>query len=306
MIYFLSGENWYGRDLALKALLKNVGVEAIERPDTTTLDASELRDMLRAQSLFSEKRCIVFSNLSENKPVWEVLGDSLDAVSSDITLIFVEDKPDKRTRTYKALQKHAKTEEFSLWTPRDTPRATEWLLAVAKSQNIPLKTRHAKQMIELVGVDQARLAKALEKLALADEINEQIIEAVVDQSPNDSIFTLLESALKGDIAEVRQSIVNLSQIEDAYKVFGLLSSQILQIGALVFAGEKSSGEVAKDIGAHPFVLSKLAPYAKRIDHSRAKLYIDMAAKTDMQLKSTSVDPWTLVEKLLGEIAISSQ
>lgn len=301
MIYFLSGENWYGRALVLKALLKKVGVETIERPDTSKMEVSELYDMLQAQSLFSEKRCIVLSGLSDNKLVWEAMGNIAGTVSSDITLIIVEDKPDKRTKTYKTLQKYAETEEFPLWTPRDTPKATEWLIAAAKAQDVPLKTRDAKQVIELVGVDQARLAKALEKLRLVSELTPEAIAASIDREPSDNVFSLLETALKGDVVSVQASLVTLRQTEDAYRVFGLLSSQLLQLAALAYQKEVSPGEVAKQIGAPPFVLTKLRPFAQRLSEHEMTAMLELAAGTDMKMKSVAIDPWLLVEELLIKI-----
>lgn len=301
MIYFLSGENWYGRDLAVRSLLKKVGIESIERPDVSKMEVSELHDMLQAQSLFSEKRCIVLSGLSENKLAWEALGDMADSISPDITLIIVEDKPDKRTKAYKALQKHAETSEFPLWTTRDIPKATEWLLVVAKAQNVPLKTRDAKQLIERVGVDQARLAGALEKLQLMDEITPENIEASIDSQPGDNVFALLETALRGDDASLRSSIESLRQTEDAYRVFGLLSSQLLQLAALAYQKDVTPGEVAKQIGAPPFVLTKLRPFAQRLAEHEAAAMLELAANTDMKMKSVAIDPWLLVEELLIKI-----
>lgn len=302
MIYFLTGENWYGRNLALKTLLKKVDVESVERPDISKMEVSELHDMLQAQSLFSEKRCIVLSGVSENKLVWEALGDVADAVSPDVALIIIEDKPDKRTKAYKSLQKHAEASQFPLWTPRDTPMATEWLLATAKAQDVPLKTRDAKQLIERVGVDQARLAAALEKLQLMSEITPESIEASIDRQPSDNVFALLETALGSDDALLRLSIESLRRTEDAYRVFGLLSSQLLQLAALVYQKDVSPGDVAKQIGAPPFVLTKLRPFAQRLSEREMAAILALAAATDVKMKSVAIDPWLLVEELLVKIA----
>lgn len=302
MIYFLTGENWYARDRVLKHLFKELADETPERPDTSRLTAAELDDLLRAQSLFSEKRCVILTNLSENKHAWDALGELVDQVSPDVSLIVVEDKPDKRTKTYKALQKSATTKEFPLWTPRDTAKATEWLLTEAKSQDLPLKTRDAKQLVERVGVDQVRLAGALEKLALVDGITPEAIASSIDSHPEENVFQLLETALKGDIKELQAAVTTLRQTEEPYRVFGLLSSQLLQLAALTYRKDMSPGDVAKKIGAQPFVLTNLRPYARNIsEHDMANI-VQLAADTDMKMKSVSVDPWLLIEELLIKLA----
>lgn len=95
-------------------------------------------------------------------------------------------------------------------------------------------------------------------------------------------------------------IASLRQTDDAYKTMGLLSSQVMQFVALVYA-DKPSAEVAKDIGAHPFVLSKLMPLARRSSQVEVRRLITIIAKTDQQIKSSGQDPWLLIERCLLEI-----
>lgn len=301
MIYFLTGENWHERDRALKVLISQGG-EVPEYLDVEKLTTDSFKEILGAQTLFSQKRCIVVKHLSENKVVWDSLGTMLpDTPDDDLVLILVEDKPDKRTKTYKALQKSATVQEFPAWTERDSGLATEWLLHEAKRRGIPLKTRDASQVVQLTGADQGRLAAALEKLSLMQEITSESIEASIDAYAVDNVFILLETALRADVSQLQSMTVSLRQIEDAYRVFGLLSSQLMQLAALVYS-EKSPNEVARDIGAAPFVLSKLAPFAARISKSDMRRLLMWAAETDMQMKSISIEPWVLVEQLLLKIA----
>ena len=79
--------------------------------------------------------------------------------------------------------------------------------------------------------------------------------------------------------------------------FGLLSSQVFQLAALAVTS-KPANEVASDIGAHPFALSKLAPHAKQLGHSRTRQIVRIFADTDISMKSTGADPWLLIEKAL--------
>lgn len=298
MIYFLTGENWYAREQALRALIARSG-GAAEFLDVEKLTVEGLRETLSAQTLFATERCIVLRQPSENKTLWEALGEI--KVADDITLILTEEKPDKRTKTYKALKKQATTKDFPNWTERDAGFATEWLLSEAKTRDIPLKTRDAKLVIERLGANQGRLAGALEKLSLMDEITLESIEASIESYAVDNVFILLETALRGDISKVQSTTKNLRQTEDAYRVFGLLSSQLVQLAALVYSSEPPN-EVARAIGAPPFVLSKLAPFAARLPGSDMRQLLEWAASTDMNMKSIAIEPWVLVEQLLLKIA----
>jgi DNA polymerase III delta subunit len=80
-----------------------------------------------------------------------------------------------------------------------------------------------------------------------------------------------------------------------------LSGQAFQLVALTL-GDKAHAEIAKDIGAHPFALGKLAPYAKRKGRSGVRDILRSFAKADAGMKTSAGEPWLLVEKALLEVA----
>jgi len=300
MIYFLTGENWYARDKAVKAIIERAG-ETPEYIDTEKATADSLRELLGAQTLFSQVRTVILRQPSENKSLWGSLDEVAASVADDITLIITEDKPDKRTKTFKALQKQATTKDFPNWTERDAGFAVEWLLREAKEQGVRLKAPDAQRLIRRVGIDQGRLAAALEKIGLLPEITAETIEASIDARAVDNVFILLETALRGEVNDVQIVLKSLRQTEDAYRVFGLLGSQLTQLAALVYSKE-SPNEIARTLGAAPFVLSKLAPFAVRISESSMREILEWAADVDIKMKSVAIDPWVLVGQLLLKIA----
>jgi DNA polymerase III delta subunit len=60
--------------------------------------------------------------------------------------------------------------------------------------------------------------------------------------------------------------------------------------------------VAADLGAHPFVLQKLAPYARRITADQLAKINRAMIRADEQMKTTAAKPWMLVEVALVDIA----
>jgi DNA polymerase III delta subunit len=67
--------------------------------------------------------------------------------------------------------------------------------------------------------------------------------------------------------------------------------------------EKSSAEVAKDLGAHPFALSKLAPRANKMSPSDAKQLLALFIEADATLKSSAHNPWLLIERALLKVSL---
>ena len=300
MITLLTGENSFENERALGALVSSFDGKA-ERIDGPELDLRQLPDLLMGVSLFASKRLVIIKQLSDNKTIWSRLGEWLPRISPDIHLVLVEPKPDKRTKTYKDLQKIAQVHESKLWTDRDMHAAEQWVTVEAKQRGFALDKKCAQFLVARVGTDQWLLSQALEKLAVAGPVTVEIIEEVIDPNPTENVFLLFESALKGDAPTVKRMLTTLEVTEDAYKLLGLLSGQAVQLAVLALS-DKPSAEVAKDMGVHPYAMSKLSPAAKRLGRSGAKKIIAAFAEADEAAKSSAADPWLLVERALMKVA----
>lgn len=300
MITLLTGENSYEIDRELKRLAANFD-GTLEKFDGEALEVRQLPDLLAGMSLFAEKRLVIIKQLSDNKAVWAELPAFLERISDDVDLVLVEPKPDKRTSAYKALQKAASVQEYKPWTERDSIKAEKWVGEQAAERGIKFTPALSRLLVARVGVDQWELAHALDKLSVLSEVTEDIIRDVIEANPSENVFELFETALKGNRTRIRVMIATLSLTEEPYQLFGLLSGQAFQLAALAAASE--SDNVAKDIGAHPFVLSKLKPYAKKEGIAGASQIAKAFAEADHAMKTSSIDPWLAIERALLQTAI---
>ena len=300
MIRLLVGENSFENERALQAAVSSFEGTA-ERFDGAELDLKQLPDLLMGVSLFADKRLVAIKSLSENKTVWAQFGDWIPRVSPDIHLILVETKPDKRTKTYKDLLKAADVHESKLWTDRDAAAAEAWAATEAKRLGFELDKKCARFLVARVGVDQWLLSQALHKLAVAETVSVEAIEDIIEPNPTENVFMLFESALRGDAPKVKRMLETLAVTEDAYKLLGLLSGQAVQLAVLTLA-DKPSAEVAKDMGVHPYALSKLTSAAGRLGRGGAKKIVAAFAEADEASKSSAADPWLLVERALMKVA----
>lgn len=300
MITLLTGENSFEIARTLDEIVRNFdGVP--EKIDGSELELDRLPDLIMGGTLFATERLVIIRDLSENKKIWEVLPEWLDRVSDEVHLVLVEPKPDKRAKTYKALQKAATVKSFEPWDERDVFAAEKWTQEEAKRHGLDLDKKCVRLLVERVGLDQWLLYHALEKLAVLDEVTPEIIESVIDANPSEKVFNLLDAALRGDTDKVHTMVRTLERSEDPYKTFGLLAGQVFQLAVLA-TSNKRPAEVATDIGAHPYALGKLAPHAERIGKAGVKKIVKIFADTDIAMKSVSADPWLQVEKALMKTA----
>lgn len=282
----------------------------IEKIDGREVTLESLPQLLSGATLFADKRLVVISELSENSSVWQVLPEWLERLSDDVDLMLVEPAPDKRTKAYKALQVAAEVKEFPLLTERDSFKAEQWLLAEAKDMGAKIDKPAVRELLKRSllpadrgqpVIDQWQAFHSLEKLAVLGVITAEHVENYIDIQPVDSVFGVFETALRGDREALHQLLADLEPREDPYKVFGLLSSQVFQLAALV-ANDQPSAETAKAIGVHPFALSKLAPMAKKLSKGELRRIVLAMSEADEAMKTSKGTPWTLIEQALMKIA----
>ncbi len=299
MITLLIGENSFEIERALRQITADFdGV--IERIDGSSLQLAQLPDLLMGVSLFATARTVIIRDLGSNKAIWPVLGDWLPRISDDIHLVLVESKPDKRTTAFKVLKNQATVHEFQPWTDRDTLVAERWVNDESKKLGIDMDKSSVQTLVRWVGIDQWQLFHALEKLALVDIVSVDVIKNIIEPNPIENVFNLFDTALRGDVNDLRQMLKILEQSEDPYRLFALLSSQVFQLAAV--ANATKDDNVAKDFGIHPYVVSKLQPIAKKIGKSGASKIITIFAAADDDMKLSRAEPWLLIERALIKVA----
>ncbi len=297
VITLLVGENSFEMERRVQEICAAFGGVA-EKIDGAELEVTELPELLVGVTLFTPKRLVIIKNLSENKELWNMLDKWLPRVSDDIHIVLIEPKPDKRTKTYKSLQKIATITELALWSERDISKAEQWVAGEAEAMGVAMDKKSIQILVERVGADQWGLLHALEKIAVLGVVTPAAIQEHIDAHPFENVFTVFEAALKRDIPELKRMLASLEFTEDAYRLFGLLSVQAFQF-AVVASASKPLAEVAKELSIHPFALTKLASYTKKQDATRI---VEALADADIAMKTSASDPWLLIERALLKIA----
>lgn len=304
MIYFLTGTNEFAARQALDKLVAAASskhdAHAIERIDGEGLDIARLPDLLQGGSLFATERLVILRDAAKNKALWEALGDWTERVSDEITLVILEPSPDKRTRTYKQLQKHGKSHDFSELNEHELAK---WAVATAQAEGVTLDAKTAAYLVRQVGTNQWLLNSELQKLiAAGPEINTAKIDQLVEPNPQASAFELLDAVLQGQQTKASELLARLKASEDPYKLYGLLVSQIQTLAVVATAAGKAPDAIAKEAGIHPFVVKKTQPLARKLRYAQLQKVIAAVALADTQMKSTGIEPWVLLEQCLGKVA----
>lgn len=293
MITLIYGPNAYRRTEALAQIVDDISLEAIERYDGEVMTPSQLHDALQGATLFATHKLVIVRDLSLNKSLWDELAARAVTIPDETHLVLIETAPDKRLKTFKALQKSAKVIACNELSEVDL---ITWIHTKAKAANASIDKRLAQLIIERVGVDQQRIAQELDKLfLLPGHLTAEVIAEVIDSNERGDVFALLDAVLREQIDVVRAQLTRLRHAEDPYRLYGLLVSQVVAL-SLVWAGQKLSPEtLAKQTGLHPFVIRKLSGVARGLHRSDLTNVVHELVKLDDQLKSSSLEAWELLE-----------
>lgn len=306
MIYLLYGPNTYEIDRGLTALLSGLADKypsvSPERLDAAEVELNSLPDIVQGTSLFNDRRIVILRAPSSNKPLWSLLETYIDKVSDMTELIIVDPGIDKRTKTFKTIQKVAQSHEYPEFGPRNMAVLHKWVADEAKKQGLELPRESVTLLLDRVGYEQWSLAQAITKLALIGDGSVGRIRDMIEPSPSANAFELFERALKGDDKVVRAMLADLRLTNDPHALVGLLGSQSYQL-ALVAHSNKTPVELGKLIGSSPYPLQKLTPLVRSLTKAQIKLAVEAIAECDRDLKRSVAPPWTLITRALLKIAV---
>lgn len=307
----LYGDNSYSKVLDLRQIQK-IAVDngfQVEKYDGADIEIADLVNLISGTSLLAEKRCIVVKNLSENTATWSRLPELLANWAGDIILIIVEDKLDKRLKSFKELAKVAEIREFKELSTKDEGFLVEKIQKLTADHGVGIGPKEAKTLVDWVGLDEWRLKSAIERLVLVEDFSENAIKQYIPRSAEDNIFDIFESALRGEADAVSSALSTLKAngtTDEAYQFFGLISSQLFNLISLKVGHNeaKTTDQIAKTIKANAWALSKLDSLARLTSVNELKDLNIKFVRTDEAIKESGIAPWDLIESLLIGLAYS--
>ncbi len=311
MIYLILGSNAYVAEQELAAIAKKLDVTP-ERVDVAALTDNSLADIMRGGSLFAQKRLVVASQLSDSRTLWAKAAEWASTMTSDTTLVLIETKPDRRTKAYKALAAVGKVITADPWTEYEAPKAEEWLRNLAKQNSVNLTQTQVKDMVVRAYVaspasssrvvDQFQLAQAIAALRSLDDVTDEAIATVLPPATPDTLFDLLEAAVRHDAARTKRLLDDIRHSEDPYMALAVILGQWAQLAAISFA-DGPPATIATELGIHPFVAKKLQALTRELSRADVTTFTHLAASLDAGSKRSKFSPWDGLERFLYGLAL---
>lgn len=306
MITILTGENSFllqrEFDMLITTFVATYGDMGLERLDGETASFERLQESLQSVPFLAERKMVVLRIPSANKQFTERAEQLFKELPSTTDVIVVEPKLDKRGNYYKLLKKIAELRDFP---QSDEAGLVPWLIATAKASGSILSPVDARYLVGRVGVNQQLLAHELEKLLLYNStISRQTIELLTDQTPQGSVFELLEAAFAGNTNRTLKLYSDQrAQKVDAAQIIALLTWQLRVLALLKSGASRPVQDVAKAAKLSPYVVRKAQPIAARLPLIRLRqLTADLLA-IDVRTKRERIDMDEALQNYLLQLAL---
>lgn len=299
MIYFFFGPDSYSLSLALGKMKSGYGI--VEEPAVEQKEA--LWEALQSQGLFAEKKLVVLRGF---------LDEASELPASTADIVFVELDPDRRTRGFKHLLKHAEVREF---VPPTGAALTQWIKDRVSESGARIEPEAVNELVGRLGEveDLRQYISELEKLTLYRReatISRGDVAALVGRSLPDNVFELTNLFAEGrgrEAAFVLQRMlgrgVGAELQKQAIQIVGALASQVRSLLLVKAVAGQAPEAAAKKLGwkeGRVWVNRKLA--GKFDDKKLRSMLVDLQA-IDRRLKTSEESPRLLLALFLQKAKV---
>jgi DNA polymerase-3 subunit delta len=208
---------------------------------------------------------------------------------------------DQRTNLFKALCRADKVVKFEQLS---SIQLSAWAKQEVARLGAAIDQPALRELIDLTGGDQWRLAGELGKLANYSEvITRETVRKLVAPSINQSVFDLVEAMTAGRTDAALASYRGLlAAKENELYILTMVQWQLRNLLLAKTAPGLSQAELAKAAGMSPYVAGKMLSAQRHHDEATLKDAYRAAADCELDIKSGRLKPEAAVEQLVFQVA----
>ncbi len=304
-VMLIYGENDYAANefyvKTLAEFVNNNSKQSLRIFDGENATAYDVEQALSSQSLFSVgSEMVSIKRLGSNAELKDRLVELVETLPAETELVIYEPKIDKRSKLYKKLKKGGLIKEF---TNLSEPSLLNWVKDQVARRGGQLEAGCAKALVDRAKGNQVRLRNEIEKLLNYDKtISLESVSLLVDKTPDDNIFDLLDCVARGDRQGALKKYQELSaaQVEGHY-ILVMICWQMANFIALKAGDKRSDSEVASKLGMNPYAVRRSKQSLRAISKIQLKSMTQKVIDADLRLKTTSIDADLLVKQLISTL-----
>lgn len=299
MIQFLFGQDIYRSREELRKIIEEYKKTNPDWLDFIRIDCrdnnieifGEIRKSVDTVSMFNQNKLIVIENIflyKDQDEILEFIKKKDLNKNKNILIVFWDEKPDRKTKLFKFLQKTT-ANEFNLLKGA---QLRNWIKNYINEQGGKIDNRTLDKLIEYVGSDLWRLSNEINKLINYNKsIQTKDVELLVKPEIDLNIFKLVDAlGYKNKDRALNLFKQHLEKGEDENYLFSMFIYQIRNLIKI-----KSGG--GKDL--HPFVFKKSQEQARNFTLDELKKIYYHLLVIDLDIKIGRTDLTTALELLVA-------
>jgi DNA polymerase-3 subunit delta len=313
-VYLLVGEETFLMDEAWKKLFSKAFPSSGkffngERLQAKEIEAATVIERLATMPMFGGRRFIRVDGVENwNKEGREAMESFVPIIPPTACLVMTAASRKNIEGLAKAVETKGKIVQFKSAGGKDAPR---WLMERAGQLGKTLSHRAAFFLVETAGANFQTLASELDKICTfvgeRERIEaEDIFEAASSQR-SFSTFELLDQIRARQAGKAVRSLKSLILAgELPLKILATLAWQIRLVWQVKDALRQGipESELAKRVGAHPFVVKKAREQSARFSDADLFSTLEAICQTDVAIKSTGGAPEVLLEELVLDLCLA--
>ena len=277
--------------------------------DVGNKDFKDFYSELKITSMFSENKLVVLRNVFAGAKFQEDFLENIKNLedTKDIIVIYEDCPPDQRTKFFKALQKHAKCQEFDYLQPAALKK---WAVQELEKGKARINPDALDLLVSFVGSDLWQMTNEINKLSnyrVGSIIEKKDVELLVKPNvENDEklIFKTIDAIASKD-KKLALSLLH-KHLDDGENPLRLLSMIAYQFRNLLTIKElqdmqKPYGIIMKKSGLPPFVVQKSYYLCSQFPMVKLKKIYRKIFQVDSDIKTGKIEPELALDLLLSEI-----
>jgi DNA polymerase-3 subunit delta len=297
-VYFLYGNDYYLRDLAVQSIRKSMSEKGVSYDysyfSAAELDANELQNILFGTSLFQSTRCSVINNVKGLLPsARKIMNNYLKQAEASNVLILTAEEIDGRNAFYKRIQATATVMMTNSPFESEIPG---WIRQYTAKLNRVIDVSAINELIRYVGSDMGKLSNEIDKVHIYlpedHAITRDDIRKVSGYSKTHSIDQMLEAIGQRNKSSAVAICKNLIEngISDVYLIIAMYQ----YIWKLILLKDQrliNSPDLSKQVRIYrPKQLEQLKFVASHFTLAQLRKAVNVLVEADRRVKTSSCDP----------------
>ncbi len=318
--YLFWGEEEYLKHYYLEELRAFIRAEGMEEFNRTSVDFERdgtlkaLEEAVDALPVMAEHKMVEVWGLNLTtlkKDDEKRLVDLVKGVTSDTVLVIFSRDTELDLCTKKSRERKIIKDLSSLMTVTEFPRQSEmkltsWTDRIFKNEEIRISDFNISKMIKLCDFSMTRLKSESEKLIAyskrngLDTVPNEIIDILVKSSAENETYEFTDAVIRRQKKEACTILENLKgQNIEPIVLASVLSKAFCALAVVKSArGRMNDNEIAGITGVFPWQVKSYVTASSYWEEKDLRQAIDLTFQCDIDLKSTGIDGYVLIERLV--------